>query len=170
VEGDSSPDDPGSQAQILAGDRKMRGLQFEFLRAREAFVVKVDHNGSSDELFVDCRTKVGGPIGKADLTFRYESLVIALVLVVVGLISGTLVLLFTPAGEQFASASSIPNRIDIFMPAAAVGLISVLIFGIALSVVAMLIEKIFTTLGRYKIKPMKPADAAWQQIRAARNQ
>src|ERR1700759_2791196 len=59
-------DDPGSQ-EISAGGQMMREIGFEFLRPQDAFIVRVDHTGSTNELFVDCRMKAGGPIGRPTL-------------------------------------------------------------------------------------------------------
>jgi hypothetical protein len=57
-------DDPGSQIIINAGTDNTRSLDFEFIRPADGCVIKVDHTGQSNEIFVECRTKPGGAIKK----------------------------------------------------------------------------------------------------------
>jgi hypothetical protein len=57
-------DDPGSQIVIDVGTNNSRSLGFEFIRPADACVIKVDHTGQLNEVFVECRTKAGGAIKK----------------------------------------------------------------------------------------------------------
>lgn len=63
-------DDPGSQALINSGVTSARSFDFVFLRPSDAFIIRVDHTGALNELFVDCKTKAGGPIKKTNQTVR----------------------------------------------------------------------------------------------------
>ncbi|VIO71257.1 hypothetical protein [Bradyrhizobium ivorense] len=57
-------DDPGSQILISGGDSSSRTLDFAFIREREGCIIKVDHTGFLNEVFVECRTKASGSIKK----------------------------------------------------------------------------------------------------------
>jgi hypothetical protein len=59
-------DDPGSQVAVKDGSSNLRSFDFEFLRARDSFIIKVDHTGALNEIFPECKTKVGGPIKKSN--------------------------------------------------------------------------------------------------------
>jgi hypothetical protein len=59
-------DDPGSQAAVNSGSGNSRSFDFEFLRPRDSFIIKVDHTGALNEIFPECKTKAGGPIKKSN--------------------------------------------------------------------------------------------------------
>jgi hypothetical protein len=57
-------DDPGSQIVIDGGEDNTRTIDFEFIREKEGCVIKVDHTGVLNEIFIECRTKANGSIKK----------------------------------------------------------------------------------------------------------
>lgn len=63
-------DDPGSQFSLLTTATNSLDVRMNFIRPKEGFVIKVDHTGAQNELFVNWRTKIGGPIRKINLSAR----------------------------------------------------------------------------------------------------
>jgi hypothetical protein len=76
-----SCDDAGSQPLVVSIRDNLVSFSFEFLRPSEGIVLRVDHTGKPNELFVVCRTKQGGPIKKQGpagaLAFVLAALVLA---------------------------------------------------------------------------------------------
>ncbi|MFK4538024.1 hypothetical protein ABIA00_006207 [Bradyrhizobium ottawaense] len=66
-------DDPGSEVQLLPRGEATRALHFKFLRPRDAIIIKVDHTGGTNEIFLDGRTKAGGPLKKQGSTLEILS-------------------------------------------------------------------------------------------------
>jgi hypothetical protein len=152
-------DDPGSQVSLSAGERE-REIGFEFLRPKDAFVVRIDHTGNRDQLFIDCRTKVGGPIDRPDPS----SAMLRGALFVIGMSvsCGALLLFLGPGGQKFIESSSYLERLGLVLVAVAVpisllGMMS--IFGglIFFVVKELLVRKGFISKGR-------PSEVVWRQI------
>jgi hypothetical protein len=57
-------DDPGSQVLISGGSSSSSEINFEFIRPNDGCVIKVDHTGYLNEVFVEFSTKAGGSIKK----------------------------------------------------------------------------------------------------------
>jgi hypothetical protein len=75
-------DDPGSQAAVNSGSGNLRSFDFEFLRPRDSFIIKVDHTGALNEIFPECKTKAGGPIKKSNQRAKIISWSVFAVLII----------------------------------------------------------------------------------------
>lgn len=79
-------DDPGSRASISGGSLgPTRAFDFEFLRPKDGVIFKVDHTGALNELFIECKSKAGGPIRKTNQKFAaifWPTIVVAMMVLV----------------------------------------------------------------------------------------
>jgi hypothetical protein len=121
-------DDPGNQPQIVADGQtdNMRELRFEFLRPTDAFVVKIDHTGSTNELFVECNTKAGGAIREPGADAPMKPGKFMRLFVLLSLIGGAIVLIVGPNGKVFMEASGF-ERIDLVFKSIALAMMVVII-------------------------------------------
>lgn len=57
-------DDPASRPIIGEPTENKASFAFDFLRPKDGLIIKIDHTGKPNELFLSLRTKLGGPVQK----------------------------------------------------------------------------------------------------------
>jgi len=149
-------DDPGSQVQIVAAGQtdNMRELSFEFLRAAEAFVVKIDHTGSTNELFVECNTKAGGAIRTPRDDAPMEPFKFVAMLALLGLIGPAIALIV-----EFFTEAPVAERFDLIKAYA-------LALGVLFFVVSLIGPGLNYLIKRFLVGAYRrrPTDDIWRKI------
>jgi len=154
-------DDPGSQAQIVAAGQMdgMRELRFDFLRPTDAFIVKIDHTGSTNELFLECNTKAGGAIRDPSADAPMGAGRFTALLFLLGLIGGAIVLIVGGNGRVFMEGSG-AERYDLL--AKSFGLAMMLLIPVVF-IIGPALNYLFKrfVVGTYR---KGPTDDLWQKI------
>lgn len=132
-------DDPGSRASISSGSLgPMRAFDFEFLRPSDGFILKVDHTGALNELFIECKSKAGGPIKKVNQTIRAVFWAILLVLGIELL--GYAIWPYSNLPEPFSYQSSHTDAIEIVMASFLLGSAFIALLVLAIALVSFLLS------------------------------
>jgi hypothetical protein len=150
-------DDPGSQVQIAAGD-DVGELKFEFLRPEDGFIVKVDHTGSTNEVFVEGRTKIGGAIKRAN-SGAMGAFAFVLLVFTTGAIGGIAILSLGSGWEKFLGAQSNWERVVILMTASLPVLAGLIVMSGVAPLTAYLFKRFVTKTYR-----KGPTVRIWQEI------
>jgi hypothetical protein len=152
-------DDPGSQVVLSGATETLRSLDFEFLRPRDSFIIKLDHTGALNEVFPDCKTKAGGPIKKSNQKVKiiFWSVFAALI---IGLLGNLIWRTSTFFPDSFSYNSKYNDAINYVFGSFMIGLAYVL----AILVVGALFGSVLSYAFRRRTKATKRAWVVFMEI------
>jgi hypothetical protein len=131
-------DDAGSKVSLKESSINKRAFDLEFLRQKDGFILKIDHTGSLNELFVECKTMAGGSIKKINQTARVViGLLIAVpMLCFLGNVIWRNVELPEPFGRKIANGDLLFDMVGSFF----IGALALLGFVIVAGLIALLLS------------------------------
>lgn len=148
-------DDPGTAVLLGPPEGSSRTLVFAFLRPGDGFILKIDHTGGINELYMDCRTKAGGPIKKVNE--KAKGFLWAIAIVVALAVVGNLVwrnMVFPAVLEALnyeGHANGIFNAINSFL----VGGLIAIVVALAALAIELIVMKLLGRSGAVKPKRAK---------------